>query len=360
MRKAWFIILAVAIVALVLAGGYWYFTKPYYKPGMVRDASELRDPLAPPQQSGTDWIVARDIKLHHFSTGQGPDVIFVHGGPGMPPSVPVGGLKALGSAYRVHFYHQRGCGKSTRPIERPAGSTGEKIQQVVRVLGIQEQVADIERIRRILGKEKVILIGHSFGGYLASLYAAEFPEHVAALVLVSPANLFRMPPEPDHDLFTLIERRLSESDRKEFGAFRAQLMDFSATLEKSDSELAELNWRTGDFFVRAAGPGAIPLEMAKAVDAENSGGWGVQGMYFSMGMRYDLRDELKKIKAPALVLHGKRDLIPEAAVRAIAGTIPGAKYEAVDTGHFPFAERPDEFAQIVKAFLREAEPRRTN
>ncbi len=56
------------------------------------------------------------------------------------------------------------------------------MQTLEQTLGISAQVADIERIRRILGEEKLIMVGHSFGGFLASLYAAEFPEHVARMV----------------------------------------------------------------------------------------------------------------------------------------------------------------------------------
>lgn len=279
---------------MVLAGGYYYFTKPYYEPGMVRQATALRDPLTPPAQDESDaaaWLVTRDIRLHHFSVGKGPDILFVHGGPGMPPNAPMPGVRDLADRHKIHFYDQRGSGRSTRPVDRTQGSTGERLQQVVRPLGIQEQIADMERIRRILGREKLILIGHSFGGFLSALYAAEFPEHVQAIVLVAPANLFRFPPEPENDLFTVIAGRLKSSDLEEFKRFRAELMDYSATLEKSDDELARLNWRTGDFFMRAAGPGAVPAAMAGLVDPGSTAGWGVQALYISLGMRFDTGSE---------------------------------------------------------------------
>ena len=46
------------------------------------------------------------------------------------------------------------------------------------------QLADIERLRRASGETSLILIGHSFGAFLAALYATEFPERVRAPVLV--------------------------------------------------------------------------------------------------------------------------------------------------------------------------------
>ena len=62
-------------------------------------------------------------------------------------------------------------------------------------LGLPAQVADIEQIRRKLGQDKMILIGHSFGGFLAALYAIEFPDRVESLVLVSPADVVKIPSE---------------------------------------------------------------------------------------------------------------------------------------------------------------------
>jgi proline iminopeptidase len=74
------------------------------------------------------------------------------------------------SRWNVIHYDQRGCGRSTRPIDRFSSPSF---------------FDHIERIRTILGGDKLVLIGHSFGGFLASPYAAEFPQHVKALVLVA-------------------------------------------------------------------------------------------------------------------------------------------------------------------------------
>lgn len=60
-------------------------------------------------------------------------------------------------------------------------------------LGLGAQIADIERIRRLLGDEKLILMGHAWGGFLALLYAAEFPDRIDALILVFPADVLVMP-----------------------------------------------------------------------------------------------------------------------------------------------------------------------
>ncbi len=355
------------VVVLVLGGltaaGWYFFTRGYYQLGMVRAATQLRDPLEPPtaagragvgrSREGEYWQVAKDIRLRHFSVGRGEDVLFLHGGPGLPPSGPLPGLKDLGDSYRVHFYDQRASGRSTRPIDRPTGGNFEKFNAVVKAVGIQEHIADVERIRRLLGKEKIILIGHSFGGFIASLYAAEFPERVRALVLVAPANLYRMPPDKDSDLFRTLRGRLSETDRAEFDRFQSEMMSFGSLMSKSDRELVDLNGRFGSFYVKAQGPDAIPKSIRDLVVPEEGGGWGVQGIYLSLGLRTDLRPALARIVAPTLVLHGAKDMTPESVTRRIASGIRSAQFRVLSgSGHFPHASEPAAFAAIVREFLK--------
>ncbi len=224
-RKTILIIIgSIVLIIAILAGGFWYMsTQPLYRPGMVRAGENLGAPLTPPSQPADSetWLVARPgmrggagepgIELSHFNSGQGRNVLIIHGGPGQPFTQPVSGLELLTDDFRFHYYDQRGCGESSRPIDRfDSPNTYENMQRLDQTLGLGAQIADIERIRQILGDDKLILIGHSWGGFLASLYAAEFPEHVEALVLVSPANVLIMPqPDADSDLFASVRSGLS-------------------------------------------------------------------------------------------------------------------------------------------------------
>ncbi len=93
-----------------------------------------------------------------------------------------------------------------------------------RELGLGAQVADMERIRRILCVEKLIIIGHSFGGFWASLYAAEFPERVEALILVAPADVLLIP-QTGGGLFEAVRRRLPEEMQAEYAAYLRDYFD---------------------------------------------------------------------------------------------------------------------------------------
>lgn len=136
-------------------------TQPLYKPGMVR---EMGASLTPPNQptESEKWLVESNIEINHFAGGEGRNVLVIHGGPGMPFLAPMSGLEPLTKKFRFHYYDQRGCGESTRPIERfESTNMYQNMMELDRTLGLGAQIADIERIRQILGDDKLILVGHS-------------------------------------------------------------------------------------------------------------------------------------------------------------------------------------------------------
>lgn len=104
-------------------------------------------------------------------------VIFLHGGPGVPDmrgdSEYFGRLTKDG--FDAYVYDELGSGRSSR-LTDPRGYT------------LERDVADLEAIRKKIGAERVVLIGHSYGANLAAAYAASHSEHVAKVVLSSPGD----------------------------------------------------------------------------------------------------------------------------------------------------------------------------
>ncbi len=341
--------LALLVLILVAAGFVWYsIGKPMYEPGMVRAFRNLRAPLTPPEQTGEEhfWSVEEDIRLYHFSAGEGKNVLIVHGGPGIPYLEPWPGLEPLTNRYQFHYYDQRGCGQSSRPVDKLSSSNYyQNVTKLDQILGLGAQVADIERIRRILGEDQLVIIGHSFGGFLASLYAAEFPEHVEALILIAPADLLVMP-QRDGSLFEAVGRRLPGNLQEEYAAYIDDYLDFRSLFSNSEAELVATNKEFAKYY-EAATENSIP-EQGK------TGGWMVFGMYVSMGTRHDYRDALKEVTAPVLVIHGADDLQPEEASRSYVEAFPSARFQVIpNAAHFPFYERPGEFAAVTGEFLSE-------
>lgn len=75
----------------------------------------------------------------------------------------------------VYAFDVLGFGRSSRP----RFSTDAKLAE-------KEFVNAIDEWRAEIGLNKMILIGHSFGGYLITAYALQYPERVNGLVLVDP------------------------------------------------------------------------------------------------------------------------------------------------------------------------------
>ena len=254
------LVVALVLIVLVAAGGgafWWMMQQPLYTPGMVRSAANLRAPLAPPTQatrpeSSRWWTVEADIQLHHYATGSGTNVLVVHGGPGAPFAAPIAALAPLTGRFAFHYYDQRGCGTSTRPIDRFTSTNYyENMQAADKILGLGAQIADIERARRILGDDRIILVGHSFGGFLAALYAAEFPEHVRALVLIAPAEMLVMPPASG-GLFEQVRPLLPDEMKTEYDAYLKRYLDFGSIFAKSDADLVALNAQFARYYTVAA------------------------------------------------------------------------------------------------------------
>ena len=347
-------ILFIAII-LVLAVPL-FLIGAYYKPGQLRTGKGLRSPLAPPSQEDVkpDYFkVAEDILLYHFHSGEGKPALVIHGGPGFPPTKPWKGLESLKKGYRFIYYHQRGCGHSTRPIDKfDSQNFMQNVTVLDKFLGLSAQLADIERIRRILGQEKLILIGHSYGGFLATLYAVEFPEHVEKMVLIAPAGVLKFP-IAEGEGFDKIRDYLSDEQKTEFDDFLSRYFDYGKIFTKSERDLSILNAEYVKHFTAALKSQGLGLPNEGMEDLTLTGGWMVHALYLSLGMKYDLREELKKVPVPVLVLHGEKDMMPDKASHEYADLFPRGEIHIIpEATHFPFVEKPQEFARALDGFLQ--------
>lgn len=107
--------------------------------------------------------------------GEKTPVLMVHGfGAGL--GVWVMNVKELSKTRPIYTFDLLGFGRSSRPDA--FGKEPEDVEE--------KFVTSIEDTRKELGLETFILIGHSFGGYLAYSYAIQYPEKVKSLILVDP------------------------------------------------------------------------------------------------------------------------------------------------------------------------------
>lgn len=361
------IVIVVAVIVIVVGGVFLYFMsqmgKPMYNPGkLAENAQKIGITLTPPSQKGVDenyWKTDENIKIYHFSDGQGEEILVLHGGPAYAFDSEWKGLSRLNSKYKFTYYHQRGCGKSTKPIKTFKTKDYKQLGELSKTLGFKAQIADIEKIRKILGKDKLTLIGNSFGGLIATLYAVEFPNRVNALILVSPADVIKLNPDKK-SLFGLINENLPEERQKEFVKFQKRLFDFSPKLfDKTEKDLVNQQVEFAEFFTEALQKNK---EFSGKIKPELYGGWTTMAYYVDMGSEHDWSKHLNKIDVPVLIIGGNKDITKNTHADYVK-YLPNDNVEVVmieDASHFSFNEKPEEFAKIVKPFLKQITSNTTN
>ncbi|KZL19007.1 Proline iminopeptidase [Pseudovibrio axinellae] len=349
-KKMAYWILGSVMLCLVAGGAafWWMMQQPLYKHGQAAKLAE-QDPVS---MDGERFWVEPNMSLTYFARGEGKPILYVHGGPGTPPDISAAALDALGENYKTYYYDQRGTGGSTRPFDRFNAKDGTwgNVQKLEGTLGLAQQLADMERIRKLLGQDRIIVVGHSFGAFMAALYAAEFPQGVDKLVLLNPADLLEFPNSRE-GLYGAIEKRLPAEDQDAFKAWLAQYMDFGNVFSKSEAELQVLDARFLPFYEKAIGkiPQGVP---SPPLDA--TGNWQVRGVFFSMGRRHDWRGLMGKITAPTLVVHGGRDFQPKEIAEEYVANIPGSTLiEIKDAAHFPQYTHPEQLAAQLDHFLND-------
>jgi len=147
-------------------------------------------PEAQPLTQG--WLsVGNGHRMHWQTSGnpQGRPVVWLHGGPGSSAS-PLHRRFFDPAVFWIIQYDQRGCGRSL-----PAGAIAHN--------ETSDLIADIERLREHLGLASWSVVGGSWGGALALLYAQAHCDRIERMLLRSPflctqteiENFMEHPPE---------------------------------------------------------------------------------------------------------------------------------------------------------------------
>jgi proline iminopeptidase len=286
---------------------------------------------APPERTGRIAgagvaLFARWVGDGGPTVGPGPTVVALHGGPGASHDYLRPQFDLLARGRTLLYYDQRGGGASDVPRQVP--------------LGWREHVADLAAIAATL-PEPVTLLGFSWGGLLALLFALEHPDLVARLALVGPAGTNAA----DREQFerTLAARQAAP----EIAAARAALS--RSGLRERDPDTF---WRRA-FELSVAGYFRDPSR-ARDLTPFRVAARAQRAVWDSLaGM--DLRPRLPEIGAETLVLHGRYDPVPLEASETLAARMPRARLVVFeDSGHALYAEETARFVAVLDPFLPRA------
>lgn len=288
--------------------------------------------VPPPRESGQTSSTSVPLYWARYGPEGVSPLLVLHGGPGASHEYLLPQMLELAGDRELIFYDQRGGGRSRHDDE---GN-----------ITWRTQVQDLAAVALEFSLDPLSIVGYSWGGLLAVLYAIEaaserVPVKPARLVLIDPAPVTRSYREEFETEFNRRQQNGPVADlRKHLAASGLQETDRAAHRQRA-------------FEVSVAGYFADP---ARATDLTPFRVIGKvqKSVWASLG-DYDLRDDLKTVHCPALVLHGSEDPIPEASSREIAAGL-GARFVLVEgSGHVPYVEQPEQLFPAIAAFLHETD-----
>jgi proline iminopeptidase len=306
----------------------------------VHDSIFTEIPAVPPLCDELDLTVQRvevgDATLYVEVQGDGPAMVLISGGPGTTHNMFHPWFDHAASFSRVIYYDQRGTGRS----DFEPGVDGYSVDQAI---------GDLDRLRVALGLERWIVLGHSYGGFLAQYYALRYPERVAGLVLVGASpNMWEYRERSRQ--FSLMPReqlnRILEV-RREVSAWsqEAGLTELQSTALSIYNAFLNGDWKRQHFYR------PTPEEIARIALY----GWkpdpdGLRSQIGASMDPVDLRGAFVGSPIPTLIMEGMLDLTWAGDKAAtLHANHPGSELEMlVQAAHSPFMDEPEAFFETLE------------
>lgn len=206
---------------------------------------------------------------------------------------------------------------------------GHGISEIKGEVHTMEMVADVlHQMLKSLEIERVTMVGHSMGGYVALAFCARYPEQLDGLVLLSST------PNPD----TEAKR---ENRRREIALVRAGKKDALARVAP-EAGFAEQNRRRLRSYID---------DLTECVHITEDDG--IVALLGGMMERADQNEMLRKSTVPQLFILGKKDgYIPVEVAEEIVANHPQAQVAWLEeSGHMGFIEEPEVCAEALLKFV---------
>lgn len=251
----------------------------------------------------------------------GETIVLLSGGPGLNPYYLEPLYNELKKKYRCILLHQRGTGKSI------LNEINEES------INVQKYIDDLNGLYKKLGNEKLVLVGHSWGGMLSFSYAANEPDKIKKVILLNTGGV-------------------SDEFYKWFGSninMRLYPEDIKLRIEQNENNRETLIaiW-PGYFFDREIALKTRPpldykFRNQKGVNPLASGDW-----------RKRTNDRVSKLKnytGPVDLITGRQDPVGESVVYEAKSILPQLKFTFIEKcGHFPWIEGEKQSAIFYKLF----------
>jgi 3-oxoadipate enol-lactonase len=258
-------------------------------------------------------------QIGYEESGSGEPLILIHGGVSDRHQYDIF-RPLLGDGIRAIAYDQR----DTRENPYEAGS-----------YNIRDLAKDLANFITAMGLERAHILGHSLGGTIAMTIAIDYPDRVQSVILAGTTPASMLTREAVQGVLAnnarMDEASALAGDDRADTPMDGFLLPMGITKDKhADPQvLAEVR-----AVIRPGTPASLERRLMATTD-------------------HDVRDELHRIAAPTLVLHGENDLLASAdGARFMAERIKGSRLVLLpDTGHSLTIQHRREVAPIVREFV---------
>jgi proline iminopeptidase len=281
-----------------------------------------------------------DAELYVEVEGKGTPIVLINGGPGGTHHYFHPWFSRLRKNATVVYYDQRGCGLS----DFKPGAKGYSVEQAAE---------DLDAVRKALRFKKWVVLGYSYGGFLAQLYTVLHPENVAGLVLLGASPGMRADDGPSRE-----DEFVTVSERTRMKELRAELREYAKAHDLPRQKMVELsiynNFSNGDWkrqnFYRPS-----PERLAQGALYEWVNDNNFNGIIGQTEGRWDFTGAFARNPIPTLILEGKWDLTWGEKKRDILkDNHPGARMVVFENAsHGIYDEAPDEFFRVLKGFIKD-------
>lgn len=282
-------------------------------------------------------------KLFVTEIGQGAPVVFLHGGPGRDFHYIIDALRPQLGRHAFVLYDQRGSVLS--PV--PAGTEGK--------LTMRQMVDDLEALRVALGRDRLVLFGHSYGSLLAMAYYRTYPSHVERLVLAG-----SLPPVMDEAMSDAHDKALEQREE----AMMSREDDIVRALAEAGlpSDASRDTPRQARMRLRIRYNAPLDLVHVERWHQLTSGGIyynHAAGAAIAASMPvWDVRPAIDAHPVPITVIQGDRDYVDPSA-RSWSALAKAGKvllHVIRGAGHCAWIDQPQAFAEALRDGLNANQP----
>jgi proline iminopeptidase len=300
-------------------------------------------------------VASKNIYVEQYGKENKRSIVYFHGGPGAGCLDFRNQAKALGERYHVVIFDQYGCWRSDAIPENEA-------------FGMKDSVRLIDNMREALGMDTWTVLGHSYGGMLACLYAHTYPNRVDALIYECPSWDFVLSLKSASALYFYPYFKSIQSEEGMKLCDKIINTDYTDKNDLIADHIAVLKMVKDDK-VREYLHGINAEELYSHYQIwdeiegltqeqyneiyKRGGQTSLNKIFESGEMLTDYLPYLNDIKQPSLLLVGKYDPICEKTQRDYFQkyVAKGTVVEFNNSGHFPRIEQPQAYTKAIIDFL---------